>query len=414
MRRGEQSMPTIQRVEAEVEKINSASILPPGVRIERIYDRSDLINVTTRTVLHNMLFGIVLIFLRAVAVSRRSAQRSDRRDDDPVRAVLRGHDLVLRGESANLLSVGAIDFGLIVDATVIMVENIFRHLAEPPTALRQRTLQSARRASRLSGKLVAIFASASEVNTAIFFSAAIIIAGFVPLFTMTGVEGHIFGPMAKTYAYAIAGGLIATFTSRRPSARCCCRSGSARPRRSSCASCTGSTVRFCEVAVANRIVMLGGAALLLALAGDRVPIARSRVPAEARGRQSVDTRHAARHHFAGGGQRLRQPHARVIKSFPEVETVVSQHGRPDDGTDATGFFNVEFFVPLKPFDTWPSGVDKEKLTNKIRRRSKTQFPGVEFNFSQYIQDNVDEAVSGVKGENSIKVFGGDLACSKDR
>jgi cobalt-zinc-cadmium resistance protein CzcA len=119
---------------------------------------------------------------------------------------------VLRGESANLLSVGAIDFGLVVDATVIMVENIFRHLAEPPTALRQRTLQSARRASRLSGKLVEIFASASEVNTAIFFSAAIIIAGFVPLFTMSGVEGHIFAPMAQTYGYAIVGGLIATFT----------------------------------------------------------------------------------------------------------------------------------------------------------------------------------------------------------
>src|SRR5262249_58889577 len=120
--------------------------------------------------------------------------------------------LVLRGESANLLSVGAIDFGLIVDATVIMVENIFRHLAEAPTQLRQRVMTNARRTTRLSGRLLEIYASASEVNQAIFFSAAIIIAGFVPLFTMSGVEGHIFAPMAKTYAYAIGGGLIATFT----------------------------------------------------------------------------------------------------------------------------------------------------------------------------------------------------------
>src|SRR5262249_41005127 len=152
MRRGEQSMPTIRRVEAEVEKINSSSILLPSVRIERIYDRSDLINVTTRTVLHNMLFGIVLIFfvqwlflgnLRSAMIVATTI---------PFALFFAITMLVLRGESANLLSVGAIDFGLIVDATVIMVENIFRHLAEPPTPLRQRTLRSARRATRLSGK----------------------------------------------------------------------------------------------------------------------------------------------------------------------------------------------------------------------------------------------------------------------
>ena len=170
-----------------------------------------------------------------------------------------------------MLSVGAIDFGLVVDATVIMVENIFRHLAEPPTALRQRTLQSARRASRLSGKLVEIFASASEVNTAIFFSAAIIIAGFVPLFTMSGVEGHIFAPMAKTYAYAIAGGLIATFTISPA------LSAILLPDRVS--EVETLLVRglhrvyrpVLEFALANRIVTLGGAAVLLGLAAIALP-----------------------------------------------------------------------------------------------------------------------------------------------
>src|SRR4029077_13321452 len=196
-------------VEEEVAKINSSNILPPGVQIERIYDRSDLINLTTRTVLHNMIFGIVLIFfvqwlflgnLRSALIVAATI---------PFALFFAITMLVLRGESANLLSVGAIDFGLVVDATVIMVENIFRHLAEPPTLVRQRLLRNAEQQTRLSGRLVEIFASASEGNPAIFFSAAIIIAGFVPLFTMSGVEGHIFAPMAKTYAYAIVGGLIA-------------------------------------------------------------------------------------------------------------------------------------------------------------------------------------------------------------
>src|ERR1700720_1692213 len=211
MRRGEESMPTIRRVEAEVAKINSSNILPPGVQIQRIYDRSDLINLTTRTVLHNMIFGIVLIFfvqwlflgnLRSAVIVAATI---------PFALFFAITMLVLRGESANLLSVGAIDFGLIVDATVIMVENIFRHLSEgeqhheyAPTGIAQRF--------GLTGKLRTILRSASEVSQEIFFAAGIIIAGFVPLFTLSGVEGHIFGPMAKTYAYAIAGGLIATFT----------------------------------------------------------------------------------------------------------------------------------------------------------------------------------------------------------
>jgi heavy metal efflux system protein len=409
MRRGEQSMPTIRRVEAEVEKINSSNILPPGVRIERIYDRSDLINVTTRTVLHNMLFGIVLIFfvqwlflgnLRSALIVATTI---------PFALFFAITMLVLRGESANLLSVGAIDFGLVVDATVIMVENIFRHLAEPPTALRQRTLQNARRASRLSGKLVEIYASASEVNTAIFFSAAIIIAGFVPLFTMSGVEGHIFAPMAKTYAYAIAGGLIATFTISPA------LSAMLLPDRVS--EVETFLVRglhrvyrpLLEFALANRVVTLGGAALLFALAAIALPsLGLEFLPKLEEGNlwiratlpPSISLEEAN-----GYVNRMRG----IIKSFPETVTVVSQNGRPDDGTDATGFFNAEFFVPLKPFHTWPSGVDKEKLTQQVNAALEPQFPGVEFNFSQYIEDNVEEAASGVKGENSVKLFGNDLA-----
>src|SRR5437764_1907228 len=212
MRRGEKSMPTIKRVQREVERINASNILPSGVRIERIYDRKDLIDITTSTVLHNMIIGIGLIFL----LQRPSLGSVRRRVivgmTIPFALFFAVGILVVRGESANLLSVGAIDFGLIVDATVIMVESIFRWLSghgnQEATEEAIRTLPPA----GLHGKRLAIFHAAADVNRSIFFAAGIIIAGFIPLFTLSGVEGHIFGPMAQTYAYALAGGLIATFT----------------------------------------------------------------------------------------------------------------------------------------------------------------------------------------------------------
>jgi cobalt-zinc-cadmium resistance protein CzcA len=407
MRRGEQSMPTIRRVEAEVEKINTTGILPPGVRLEKIYDRQELINTTTRTVLHNMIFGIVLIFfvqwmflgdLRSAVIVAATI---------PFALFFAITIMMLRGESANLLSVGAIDFGLIVDATVIMVENIFRHLSEgeqhheyAPTGIAQRF--------GLTGKLRTILRSASEVNQAIFFAAGIIIAGFVPLFTLSGVEGHIFGPMAKTYAYAIAGGIIATFTISPA------LSALLLPERVS--ETETLIVRglrrvyepVVNFAVANRVVTLGGAAVLVAFAvlGVRglglefLPhLEEGNLWIRATLPPTISLEEATPY-----VNRMRQ----IIRGFPEVVTVISQLGRPDDGTDATGFFNAEFNVPLKPFDTWPEGVDKEKLTQQVNDALAAEFPGVDFNFSQYIQDNVEEAASGVKGENSIKLYGNDL------
>ena len=212
MRRGEQSTPTIERVEREVESINASRLLPSGVRIERIYDRKDLIQLTTRTVLHNMMLGIALIFtvqwlflgnLRSALIVGATI---------PFALFFAVGIMVLRGESANLLSVGAIDFGLIVDATVIMVESMFRRLAARDELSFQATMAYHAHGSNFRGKMLALFHGAVAVNRSILFAAAIIIAGFIPLFTLSGVEGHIFGPMAKTYAYAIAGGLLATFT----------------------------------------------------------------------------------------------------------------------------------------------------------------------------------------------------------
>ncbi len=213
MRRGEQTTPTIRRVEAEMDKINASGILPPGVRLERIYDRSELIGLTTERVLTNLTLGIVLIFavqwlflgsLRSAVVVSATI---------PFALFFAVSLMVLFGESANLLSVGAIDFGLIVVATVILVENVFRRFALAAAARPiGDPFEDMVAPGGLTGKLAAIANAVAEVDRAVLFSALIIIAGFVPLFTLSGIEGHIFGPMAKTYAFAIVGALIATFT----------------------------------------------------------------------------------------------------------------------------------------------------------------------------------------------------------
>ncbi|MDP9088550.1 MAG: CusA/CzcA family heavy metal efflux RND transporter [Pseudomonadota bacterium] len=410
MRRGAQSIPTIRRVEAEVDKLNASGILPPGVRIERIYDRSDLIKVTTHTVLHNMLAGIVLIFLLQWAFLGNIRSAVIVAMTIPFALSFAIGLMVLRGESANLLSVGAIDFGLVVDATVIMVENIYRHLAEASAHLGRgpSTLHRIRVRSGFRGKTGTISVAAAEVSQSIFFAAAIIIAGFVPLFTLSGIEGHIFGPMAKTYAYAIAGGLIATFTIA-PALSLLLFQVEMEERET-------LVVRWLrrayepalEFALANRVVTFAGVALIGVLALFAVrSLGLEFLPKLEEGNlwiRATFPQSISLEESDGYVNRMRV----LMAKYPEVQSVVSQHGRPDDGTDATGFFNAEFFVPLKPFDSWPSGVDKDKLTQDMTNALQQQFPGVDFNFSQYIQDNVEEAASGVKGENSVKVFGNDL------
>jgi len=405
MRRGQQSTPTIQRVKTEVELINNSGILPPGVWIERVYDRQDLINITTNTVLHNMVYGVLLIFalqwmflgdLRTALIVAATI---------PFALFFAVGIMVLRGESANLLSVGAIDFGLIVDATVIMVERIFRRLGQ---AGEQPAFEHETGDSALRGKLLDIYRAGTSVSQSILFAAGIIIAGFIPLFTLSGVEGHIFGPMAKTYAYALAGGLIATFT--------------VTP--ALCAILLPRHVRETETwlvrtlhrlyspalrfAIANKILTVTATVVLLLLAGIAVRLLGLEfLPKLEEGNLWIRATMPSTISLDEGNGYVNRMRA-VIRSFPEVEAVVSQHGRPDDGTDAAGFFNAEFFGPLKPFDQWRSGLDKDKLTNEIQARLAEEFPGVEFNFSQYLQDNVAEQVSGVKGENSIKVFGNNL------
>jgi cobalt-zinc-cadmium resistance protein CzcA len=410
MRRGAQSIPTIKRVEAEVDKINSSGILPPGVSIQRIYDRSDLIHVTTRTVLHNMLAGILLIFILQWAFLGNVRSAVIVAMTIPFALSFAIGLMVLRGESANLLSVGAIDFGLVVDATVIMVENIFRHIAQDAAHLGQgpSTLHRMRVRSGFRGRTATISMAAAEVSQSIFFAAAIIIAGFVPLFTLSGIEGHIFGPMAKTYAYAIAGGLIATFTVA-PALSLMLFQDKVAERETPVVRVLRRIYEpALEFVLANRIITFAGLALIAILAVVAVrTLGLEFLPKLEEGNLWVRATFPQSVSLEDSDAYVNRMRV-LISKYSEVQSVVSQHGRPDDGTDATGFFNAEFFVPLKPFDRWPRGITKDKLTEDMTNALEQEFPGVNFNFSQYIQDNVEEAASGVKGENSVKIYGNDL------
>jgi heavy metal efflux system protein len=409
MRRGEKTLEVIERIEAEVQKINRSGLLPRGVQIKPFYDRRELINVTTHTVLHNLAFGIVLIFvvqylflgdLRSAVIVLASI---------PVALFFSILVMVLRGDSANLLSVGAIDFGIIVDATVIMVENIFRHLRQ-----QSHGAPGADASTKRISKVHKIFQGAIEVDKSIFFSTAIIIAAFIPLFTMQGVEGQIFAPMAKTYGYALIGALLATFTVAPVLSSFLLPERVNEKETVIVRALTRGYLFLLRTALKHRVVTTGVALALLGLAIAVVPrLGTEFLPKLEEGNLwiratlpptiSLD---ASEPYVA----RMRE----VIRSFPEVTTVISQHGRPDDGTDPTGFFNVEFFVPLKPLAQWPKGMTKLTLIEQMKRALEAQFVGIDVNFSQTIQDNVEEAVSGVKGENSVKLFGTDLQVLEDK
>jgi cobalt-zinc-cadmium resistance protein CzcA len=412
MRRGEQSSPTIARVEKLVHDINHSSILPPGVKIERIYDRKDLIDITTHTVLHNMVVGIILIVLLQWVFLGDLRSALIVGATIPFALFFAVIILVLRGESANLLSVGAIDFGLIVDATVIMVEAIFRRLTQT-TALSAAEQSHISFETTMGMKSHAIMSASADVSRSIFFAAAIIIAAFLPLFTLSGVEGNIFGPMARTYAYALAGGLIATFTVTPALSAIILPSHLDEAETWIVKQLDRLYVPVLKWAIANRRVVLAGAAalVLMTIAFARL-LGLEFLPKLEEGNLWIRATLPPTISLQEGNAYVNEMR-RMIRARPEVESVVSQHGRPDDGTDAAGLFNAEFFAPLKPNSEWPGTRDKDELTAQLLGQLQDKFPGVEFNFSQYLQDNVSEAVSGVKGENSIKLYGNDLQALTD-
>jgi len=307
---------------------------------------------------------------------------------------------VLRGDSANLLSVGAIDLGIIVDGTVIMVENIFRHLAH----------HSARHPSDdgRSDRLHRILAAAVEVDKPIFFSVIITIAAFIPLFTMQGVEGQIFGPMSRTYAYALLGAVIATFTVTPVMSSLLLPERVTEVETILVRGLRSVYERVLVLAVKNaRFSAMIALAFLVLCGGLGMRLGTEFLPKLEEGNLWIRALLPPTITLEAGRDTVNKIR-NVIGSYAPVRTVVSEQGRGEDATDPDGSFVAEFFVPLKPFEEWPNGLTKPQLVKEMSARLESEFIGIDFNFSQYIQDNIEEAVSGVKGENSVKIFGRDL------
>lgn len=405
----------VARVKAEVAKINSDGTLPPGVKIVPFYDRTSLVSVTTHTVLHNLIFGCLLVFLIQWIFLGDLRSAIIVAVNIPFALFFSIIILVINGQSANLLSLGAVDFGIIVDSAVILVENVFRNIQKTPREQRvlledhaQSENRNLTKGAGWSSRLRIIFISALEVDRAILFSTAITIAAFIPLFTMQGVEGQIFGPMAKTYGYALAGALIATFTITPV------LSSLLLPRH----------VKETETILVSKLRNIYSPILRWALDRRRTTVTigivflcLSGVLATRLGTEFLPTLEEGNLWIRAtmpptisleSGMSTVNRIRRILKTHPEVITVVSQHGRPDDGSDASSFGNAEFFVPLKPFDEWSNGMTKDKLIDELQHEFANEFTGIEFNFSQYIQDNVEEGLSGIKGANSVKILGPDL------
>jgi heavy metal efflux system protein len=414
----------LPRVKAEVDKMNSDGTLPPGVKLVPYYDRASLVSVTTRTVLHNLVFGCLLVFLIQWIFLGNLRSAIIVGVNIPFALFFSVIVLVLRGEDANLLSVGAVDFGIIVDSAVILVENIFRNFQSRPEKRQELLhelsdgvygadptgLRRAESGQSWTDRLRLIYISSLQIDKAIFFSAVITVAAFVPLFTMQGVEGQIFGPMARTYGYALAGALIATFTVTPVLA------SFLLPEHVSEAETI--VVRILRAiyspalrwSLAHRKIMLVfGLAFLvgtIGLMGSQ--LGSEFLPHLEEGNLWIRVALPPSLGLDAGTPatgKLRE----ILLRHPEVISAVSQHGRPDNGSDASPFSNVELFVPLKPYDEWPSGFTKDDLIDQLTKEFTEALPGATFNFSQYIQDNVEEALSGVKGANSVKIIGPNLA-----
>jgi cobalt-zinc-cadmium resistance protein CzcA len=408
MRKYEKSKPTSERVQEKIDELNKGNLLPKGMKIVPFNRRTDLVNVTTHNVVHNLVVGMLLviailfIFLGDITSAGIVALMI------PLALLFSVTVLYLQGKSANLLSIGAVDFGIIVDSSVIIVENIFRHI-------------TAKNADRTRPLIERIIEASYEIERALFFSTLIIVCAFIPLFSMTGPEGALFGPMANTYAFAICGALILattltpvlcsylfhnkkeekeTFVDRIMKLRYLIMLDRVLRHRYTLLAAMGALFLF----TCTLVPKLGGEFM--------PPLEEGNLWIRAILPRTVTLEEAARI-----APRLR----RVIGSIPEIKGVMSQVGRPDDGTDVTSYFNIEFNAPLTPMEQWRTKpvkflghelwqrtITREEIQDELMAKFR-EFPSINFNFSQLIRDNVEEALSGVKGANSIKLFGNDLA-----
>jgi cobalt-zinc-cadmium resistance protein CzcA len=393
LRKGENALEVLKNIRAKVDEINQHD-LPPGIRMVPHYDRTELIHRTLHTVQHNMIEGISLVLLVLVLFLGVGNFRSAIVVALVIPLSLLGAFLLLdwRGIPANLISMGAIDFGIIVDSAVVVIENLLRIIEEKKGKLRSLA--------------AAIIESVSEVGKPILFSKAILLTAFIPLFTMQRVEGKIFRPMALTLTFALIGGTIFALVIV-PVLASFALKGTKGEEESKLAYILNHIYRpLLGEALKNRFKVIGIALLGLVIAGGvlfsigseflpkldegalwvRIILPDSISPTEAN-KITTDVR-------------------KKLATYPEVKTVVSQLGRPDDGTDVNGFDVAEYLVDLKPREEWKTADNRDALVD-IMNKKLSEIPGVEFVFSQVIEDNVNEAVSGIKGELGIKIFGPD-------
>jgi cobalt-zinc-cadmium resistance protein CzcA len=393
LQRGYKALNVLEKVRGKVEDLNAWK-LPAGVKIKPFYDRTALIHTTVETITNILISGMILVFvilfvflghLRAALIVALTI---------PLSLLFTFSMMVLIGQSANLISLGSIDFGIIVDATLIMVESIFFHLAHGMKTHGLTFHQHIVRAAR-------------QVGHPIFFSTAIVVVAFIPLFTMTGVPGKIFAPMSITYGFALVGALLMAFTLAPVLCSFLLTGTIGEEDTLVVRGIRRVYTGMLEWALDHRTVVVSTCVGLLALTlGALRVIGGEFMPALEEGNLWVRATMPVDVSFDQAA-RLTNDVRRMFRDSPEVTTVVSQLGRPDDGTDPTSFSSAEFLANLKPEKEWRPRLTKDALIEEIDGRLKG-IPGITFNFSQVIQDNVEEAMSGVKGENSIKVFGPDL------
>jgi cobalt-zinc-cadmium resistance protein CzcA len=409
MRYGGVTPTTLQGIHERIDLIRKNHLLPAGMEIAPYYDRGNLVKLTTHTVLENVVVGMVLVTLILVLFLGNVRAALITALNIPLALLAAFCGMVATGTPANLISIGAVDFGIVADSTVIVMESIFHFLGKHGKG-------------PIQGR---ILSGARQVARPLSFATLIIGVAFLPLFTMTGVAGVIFSPMAHTYAFAIGAAIILALTLTPaltskliPASTEEKDSFATRQAKRLYLPIFKFGVRRPWFALAIGLVpVLLGLGLFKALGGEFMPKLeegnlwiRGTLPT------SVSLEQSAK--YVG---RMRQilrgcPEQGVCteqnRRHPEVLTVISQLGRPDDGTDVAGFQNIELFAPLRPFGDWRKGVTKESLTDELSKELGEAFPGVVFNFSQMISDNVEEAMSGVKGENSVKVFGPDVVTNE--
>jgi cobalt-zinc-cadmium resistance protein CzcA len=413
MRYGGETAPTLKGIYEKVEEIERYHLLPPGMRIEPYYDRGSLVKITTHTVIHNMIEGMTLVtlvlflFLGSVRAALITAINI------PIALLIAFTGMVVTGTPANLISLGAVDFGIVVDSTVIMMESIFRHVGHGKGTMLDRVLRGA-----------------TEVSGPLMFSTLVIATAFLPLFLLEGVEGVIFSPMARTYAFSIGGATVLAI-SLTPvlSSRILPTNLSEednwlmRGLHRIYRPLVNAGIRWPRAGAAAAVVpIVLGLALFPLLGREFMPTLeegnfwiRATLPMSISRDQTASYVGTIRRIIMGCP--LDEKVACTTTSprkHPEVVAAISQLGRPDDGTDVSGFYNVEIFAPLKPFDEWEHGLDKDKLTDILSKELDDRFPGVVFNFSQMMSDNVEEALSGIKGENSVKVVGPDIRVNEEK